>query len=189
MPSSELGRAERDALIDVAFRSIDRGIAGGGALEIAAVDYPECLREQRASFVTLRVEGSLRGCVGSIEARMSLVEDVAENAQRAAFGDPRFWPLSSAERDRLHIHLSVLTPLQPLVARSREELIEQLQPKRDGLVLRQGAFQATFLPAVWDTLEDPAEFVSALESKAGFPGDAWHREVLCHRYSAEEWSR
>ncbi len=188
MPSGEptFAPAERSALMEVARNSIEWGLRGQ-ELRIDASEHPPPLRERRASFVTLQRNGELRGCIGTLEAEWPLVEDVARAAHGAAFRDPRFPPLRAEELGELEIHISVLSPLEPMSVRTRDELIGALRPKVDGVLLRQGLLRGTFLPSVWESLPDPQDFVRELERKAGLAPDAWSRRVDCFRYTAEEW--
>lgn len=186
---SELDRQARELLFDVAQRSIDSGLRAGRALSVDPTDYPPRLREQRATFTTLRHRGELRGCIGAIEATRSLVEDVAESAYAAAFRDPRFPALERAELADLELHLSVLSPLEPLEVETRESLIERLRKGVDGLLIEQAGRRGTFLPSVWESLPDAERFLIELERKAGLtPGD-WVRPVRCWRYVTQEWGR
>lgn len=187
-PDGTLEPAVRRLLVEVARRSIAHGLEWGEPLEPEPGSHPSELEEPRACFVTLRHGGELRGCIGALEPVLTLVQAVARHAYGAAFADPRFPPLGHRELAGLEVHISVLGPLEPLAVGSRGELIAALRPKRDGLVLRQGERRATFLPAVWEALPDPPDFVSELERKAGLPADAWARGVECLRYRAEEWS-
>lgn len=182
-----LAQAERSALLAIARRSIELGVRGEH-LRVDALAHTPALRELRASFVTLHRGGALVGCIGSLEAASPLVEEVARVARDAALRDPRFPPLRDDGLAELEIHISVLSPLEPLPAGSREELIAVLRPRIDGLLLRQGALRGTFLPSVWDSLPDPRDFVSELERKAGLLPEAWSRPVECLRYTTEEWS-
>ena len=177
---------ERRALLDVARRSISEKLQGRD-WEPADVDYADGLCEPGASFVTLRRGGELRGCVGTLEARDPLVRDVAQNASRAAFRDPRFPPLSRREYGELAFHISVLSPPEPLAFPTRKALIDQLRPGVDGLILEAGGLRGTFLPSVWDEVASPVEFVAALERKAGFAGVPDYADVRCARYTTEEW--
>ena len=136
----------------------------------------------------LAVDGRLRGCVGSLQARLPLVADVAQSAFAAAFRDTRFAPLGPAEADDLDIHISILSPLEPLVVASEAELLETLRPGVDGLVLCEGALRGTFLPAVWERLPDPRQFVQELKRKAGLQGDYWSPTLELQRYTVESIS-
>ncbi len=143
------------------------------------------LAEPGASFVTLRVAGELRGCIGSITARRALALDVAENGRAAALRDPRFDPLGAHELARVEIELTLLTPPEPLVVGSRAELLAALIPGVDGLVLEERGRRATFLPAVWAQLPDPESFVLHLERKAGLAAGSWSAARRLFRYRTQ----
>jgi AmmeMemoRadiSam system protein A len=145
------------------------------------------LAEPGACFVTLRKDGELRGCVGSIQARRSLGEDVVENAHCAAFRDPRFSPLMRSELDHTRIEVSLLSALERLEAASEEEAIAQLRPGVDGVVLRWGVRQATFIPKMWEQLPDPATFLAYLRAKAGLPRAEWVAGTRLSRFTALLW--
>jgi len=164
--------------------SIERALAGE-RLEVRLADYPAALNQPRATFVTLHVGDDLRGCIGSLEAYRPLAVDVAENACDAALHDPRFAPVATAELGRLHIHISILSPPEPLHVGSERELLAQLRPGVDGLTLTERHCRGTFLPAVWDTLPEPREFVRALKQKAGLAPDYWSDSISVERYTAE----
>lgn len=185
-PDSLISVAASERLLKVAADSIRAGLHGGSALNPDPAAYPPELCRQAASFVTLHLRKELRGCVGSLEAQAPLVVNVAENAHRAAFADPRFPPLSARELDGLDIHISVLSPLEPIDVLDEADLLRKLRPKVDGLLLREGRRQATFLPAVWESLPDPAVFLLQLKLKAGLPVDHWSDALAFWRYSVDE---
>jgi len=145
------------------------------------------LRENGASFVTLKLAGELRGCIGTIDARRALGEDVARNARAAAYRDPRFPPVQDHERRGLAIEVSVLSPRMPFVAPSEAEALAQLRPGLDGIYLQYQEMTATFLPQVWENLSDPLEFLAALRQKAGLPARFWHPDVRLSRYTVEKF--
>ena len=186
-----LSAEERRALRDLARDSIRHGLkrhplAKRKRLKVDPDDYPPALREPGAVFVTLKLEGQLRGCIGSLEPRRSLVEDVAHNAGAAAFDDRRFNPVSPSEFRRLDVHVSVLTPLVPLEVETRTDLLDVLRPGRDGLLLEDPPHRSTFLPQVWDSLPDPEDFLGELFLKGGLARDHWSSTLRFHRYSIEE---
>jgi AmmeMemoRadiSam system protein A len=118
-------------------------------------------------------------------ASRPLVADVARSAFGAAFRDNRFPPLEASELEQLEIHISILSPLEPLSAPDEKALLEAIRPGIDGIVVRDGARQGTFLPAVWESLSEPAEFWRELKRKAGLPLDAWSSRWEIFRYTVE----
>lgn len=177
--------ALQKSLLDLAVNSIRLGLRSGEPLRVPLASLAPELAEPRASFVTLEKRGELRGCIGSLEALRPLAFDIAVNAFAAAFRDPRFPPVMADELDRLDIHLSLLTPAEPIVASSDTDLIRQLEPGVDGLILQDGAQRGTFLPSVWDALPDPREFLMRLKRKAGLPVDHWSDTLEIYRYRTE----
>lgn len=174
----------RAQLLDVA-RTVIRAGCLGERLTVRPEEYPEALRAQRACFVTLYVGGELRGCIGSLEAQRALVEDVADNAYAAAFGDPRFPALRLPDVARLEVSLSILSDFEPLVFGTEAELLAQLRVHVDGLVLEEGRHRGTFLPSVWEQLPQPREFLRQLKLKAGLAGDYWSSTLMVRRYTVE----
>jgi AmmeMemoRadiSam system protein A len=141
-----------------------------------------------ATFVTLKLERALRGCIGSLEARRALGDDVAHNARAAAYADPRFPPVDAAERDRLEVEVSLLSRPEPLVGvASEQEALARLRPGIDGVVLEMGPYRSTFLPQVWEGIPDPAEFLGELKRKAGLPRHFWDPGVKLSRYTVEKF--
>ncbi|HKJ77676.1 MAG TPA: AmmeMemoRadiSam system protein A [Gammaproteobacteria bacterium] len=184
-----LDEPDRNILLSVAEDSIRHGLEQGRPLPVTAADYPEALRPQRATFVTLERSGELRGCIGSLEAVRPLVEDVAHNAFAAAFSDPRFPPLATSERADLEVSISVLSPPEPMAFESEADLVRQLRPGVDGLILEEKGRRGTFLPAVWSSLPQPHRFFEQLKLKAGLPPDYWSPTVQAARYTTESFAR
>lgn len=130
--------------------------------------YP-ILQNNAATFVTLNLNGNLRGCIGSLIAHRTLLDDITSNAFNAAFKDPRFQPLSKQEFNDIEIEISLLsTPVQVNYS-NFEELKEIIKPGVDGVIIKQGAKQATFLPQVWDQLPNFEDFFNHLFHKANIP--------------------
>jgi len=180
-----LNKALQQRLLELAKSSIQHGLKTGSPLKIDLTEYPEELTEQRATFVTLQKNHQLRGCIGTLEAARPLAEDITENAFSAAFKDPRFPPLQADELDDLEIHLSLLTPAEPVSFNSEQDLLGQLQPGIDGLILEEGFHRGTFLPSVWESLPEPEQFLQHLKQKAGLPPDYWSKNIRIYRYRAE----
>ncbi|PKM44170.1 MAG: AMMECR1 domain-containing protein [Gammaproteobacteria bacterium HGW-Gammaproteobacteria-1] len=177
----------RRLLLDVAAESIRHGLDHGRPLTVCAADYPEELRVPRATFVTLHRHGELRGCIGMLEAVRPLVEDVAHNSYAAAFEDPRFAPLAAWELEGLDLHISVLSPPECMTCASEADLLQQLRPGIDGLILRDSHCRGTFLPSVWESLSDPCDFLRHLKRKAGLPADWWSDTLTVERYTTESF--
>ena len=129
----------------------------------------------------------MRGCVGSLLPRRPLAEDVGVNAVRAGFGDPRFPPLTRDELPDLTITISVLSPTAPIPCRSEDELVAQLRPDRDGLLLQDGRAGALFLPSVWRELPSPSDFVRLLKKKMGVAANHWSPTMTASRFSTESF--
>lgn len=184
---SRLTARQRQQLLDIAAHSVAHGLRQGRALVLDVTQYTADLRALGASFVTLRLKGELRGCIGSLQALHPLVIDVAENAYAAAFRDPRFAPLAAVELSELDYHISVLNPATPMQFRDQADLLRQLRPGLDGLILRSGRHQGTFLPSVWESLPTAEQFLAQLKRKAGLSEDAWPDDVQIWRYTTESF--
>lgn len=177
---------EKKYLLDLARRSIRHYLETGKSLKAAVEELPsEKVKDKLACFVTLTMGGQLRGCIGHILPMQELYKDVIENAVSAAFEDPRFYPLSKEELDKIKIEISVLTVPAPLKFSTPEELIKKLRPKIDGVILKRGRQQATFLPQVWEELSNPKEFLGHLCLKAGLEEECWRGDLDVETYQAE----
>jgi AmmeMemoRadiSam system protein A len=155
-----------------------------------AESWPEAdwLREPGACFVTLHRDGQLRGCIGSMIAHRPLLEDVQANARAAAFRDPRFPPVEIWELEGLCIEVSLLSSLERIEFDSEEDLVAQLRPGVDGLLLEFAGHRGTFLPAVWQNLKEPRAFLGKLKAKAGLSESFWSPEISIQRYVTHSWS-
>ncbi len=127
------------------------------------------LKEHGASFITLTQNGKLRGCIGSLEAKQPLIDDIISNAKNAAFRDPRFPKLTQEELQTIGIEVSILTKPKPLEYSSIEDLKKKIRPNIDGVILKLKSNQATFLPQVWEELPEFESFFGHLMHKAGLP--------------------
>jgi len=178
----------RRYLLDTAEAAIRNGLAHGRPPAPMTKEAPAPLHEPGASFVTLTRNGELRGCIGTLEAVRPLLADVAQNAYAAAFEDPRFPPLTEEELPGLTLQISLLSAPRPLHFRSEEELLMQLRPGIDGLILQDRGRRGTFLPTVWESLPDRKEFLAHLKMKAGLPPDWWSDTLQVERYTTESFS-
>ncbi|UTW13256.1 AmmeMemoRadiSam system protein A [Marinobacterium rhizophilum] len=175
-------------MLRVARETIERGLAGEEVWLPSLEGMPEPLCALGASFVTLysvqrREEGRvLRGCVGSLDARRPLLQDVAHNAYYSAFQDARFAPLCTSELASTELELSILSPLVELPYTDEPDLLRQLVVAKDGLAIEYATHRATFLPSVWEQLPDVNDFWLHLKRKAGLAADFWHPQLRCWRY-------
>ena len=186
-PPTPLSPEYRSQLLLVAKESIEHGLQLDRPLRVNSEAYPAALQAPRASFVTLQRHKELRGCIGHLEACLPLVVDVAENAFAAAFRDPRFPPLTTRELQDLEIHISVLTPAVPMSFSSQADLLRQLRPGIDGLILEEGHHRGTFLPSVWESLPEPEQFLAHLKRKAGLSPTHWSSSLKVKRYMTESF--
>jgi AmmeMemoRadiSam system protein A len=148
-------------------------------------DYP-FLKEQRATFVTLNENSALRGCIGSIIAHRTFLEDIISNARSAAFEDPRFSPLSEGELEQdLTLEVSVLSKPVILEYEDYEDLKSKIVAFKDGLILKYGAYQGTFLPQVWDELPQITQFLEHLSYKAGANPSIYNYHPDIYKYNVE----
>jgi AmmeMemoRadiSam system protein A len=178
----------KKTLLALARDSIQHGLEHGQPLRVKLADYSSTLQAHGAAFVTLHINQQLRGCIGSLQAHRPLLIDVTEHAFDAAFKDPRFSPLTMAEFTPLHIHIEVLNPAEPMVFSSEQDLLEQLRPGIDGLILSENFHKGTFLPTVWQSLPSPRSFLHHLKQKAGLPEHYWSDNIRIERYTTEGFS-
>lgn len=176
--SKELTEREGKYLLSVARKTIEQRLFNHTVRDQGDSDISPKFAEKRGTFVTLTIDENLRGCIGHIIPQESLIEGIRVNAINAAFHDPRFRPLTRKEWERVEVEISILTEPKPLTYSDAEDLLNKLNPGVDGVILKQGFRQATFLPQVWDQLPDKREFLTHLCLKAGMDGYAWKKEKI-----------
>lgn len=186
--NNSLSNEHRALLLKLAKQSIQNGLLTNKPLPVKVEDYPPELQKKRATFVTLEINDQLRGCIGMLEAECPLVLDVVKNAFSAAFNDPRFPPLKIFEFEQLQYHISVLQPAEPMQFKSESDLVGQIRPGIDGLILEDGYHRGTFLPSVWESLPDPYDFWIHLKHKASMPSNYWSDTLRVSRYTTESFS-
>jgi hypothetical protein len=174
------------SLLHLAAASIEHGLARGKPLSVDLSDHPRMLLDDGACFVTLKRNGQLRGCVGSPRAYRPLVEDVVDNGFAAAFRDSRFPKLDPEEKRELSLSVSVLSPPVPMTFADEADLLRQLRPTADGLIIEADGRRALFLPQVWETLPRPQAFLAQLKAKAGLARDHWSPNFKAWRFTSEE---
>lgn len=172
----------REILLKHSRESLLKGVRAGFAPRVSLREVPKVLCEERATFVTLHKNRKLRGCIGRLEASRPLYTDIAENTVAAALEDYRFPPVSEGEVKGISISISILTPPEKMKVGAEEELIANLRPGIDGLILQEAGRRATFLPSVWEELPMPVDFIRHLKLKAGMAPDHWSKNVEVFTY-------
>ncbi len=175
--------AHQALLLQTARESIRHGLDQHRALVVDPAQFPEALRVPAPVFVTLLKGVELRGCIGALESSRPLIANTAHYAHAAAFSDSRFEPVRQNEFNALQIKISILSPLEPLVFSDEADLLRQIQPGVDGLLLEADGYRGTFLPSVWESLPEAAEFLRRLKVKAGLYPDYWSNTLRVSRYT------
>jgi len=178
MPEDKLTTEEKRILLELAREALEAGVHGQTLPSLDLNSLSPRLQADGASFITLTIDGNLRGCIGALEPSQSLAEDVREHAVAAALQDFRFPNVEPEELPHIAVEVSYLTPPTSLEYNTPEDLLSKLRPGIDGVVLRDGPRQATFLPQVWKKLPDPADFLANLCYKMGAAPDSWRRKHL-----------
>lgn len=186
--AARLPDTDRRQLIEAARYGVKFGIQHGRAPKVGlGSGLSPTLTTRRACFVTLNLDGRLRGCIGSMVAHRPLLPDVIDNAWKAAFGDRRFAPLTPAELDRISVSVSILSTPTAMTFADEPDLIRQVRPDIDGLVMQDGDRRGIFLPSVWSGLPKAETFVTQLKRKAGLPADHWSDTLRVFRYTTESF--
>lgn len=181
-------QASRELLLKTARRAIEIRLRTGNAPKVQPETFASMVQTHAAAFVTLTRQGRLRGCIGSVAAHQPLFADVIANAQKAAFQDARFGPLTAGELGDLHLKIAVLGRAAPMTFADEGDAIAQLVRGQDGLILQSAGKRGIFLPMVWEGISDPAEFLRALKRKAGLPPDHWANDLRLFRFRAETFA-
>lgn len=179
---------EKGLLLRLAREAMQAAVKGQPGPTVDLEKLTSRLQADGASFVTLTIQGALRGCIGALEPYQPLALDVCEHAAAAALHDYRFPPVEPGELAQIRMEVSRLTTPQPLLYQTSEELPARLRPGVDGVVLRDGLRRATFLPQVWEKIPDPGAFLSSLCCKMGAAPDLWKEVRLqVSTYQVEEF--
>jgi AmmeMemoRadiSam system protein A len=182
--STEQGAMEQGTvLLPIARAAIARALN----IPLVADETAPWLAKRGACFVTLTQHGELRGCIGTLQAHRSLLDDVKSNAVSAALRDPRFPPLSAQELNLTVIEISLLSPTAALEFKNEADALAQLRPGVDGVVFEFGRNRSTFLPQVWEQLPQPTQFMAHLKRKAGLSDNFWAEGIKLSRYSVTKW--
>ena len=186
--SARLADADRERLLSACMVALgDAAQTGGKAPPPTLAAGSPALSAWRATFVTLTENERLRGCIGSLDPRRTLIDDAVANTAQAAFADPRFPPLKESELAGLRLDVSILSYPRPIPTESESELVAALEPDRDGLIVSAGKRRALFLPSVWRHLPDARAFVRHLMGKAGFDSNRWPEGLAARRFRVESF--
>jgi AmmeMemoRadiSam system protein B/AmmeMemoRadiSam system protein A len=175
-------------LLKLAAQSIQHGLTTAQPMAVNLDKHPKALGAPGASFVSLKLKGKLRGCIGSVKGQRPLAEDVAQNAFASAFNDHRFSSLSPDELEGLELSISILSPPTPMDVRDEKDLISQLRPGIDGLIIENKGKRALFLPSVWGQLPKPKDFLAHLKAKATMTPSQWSPNFKASRFITAEIS-
>jgi AmmeMemoRadiSam system protein A len=181
--------ADASTLLDVVDETLTTALFGRRPTRREVADLPGALREPRAVFVTLHVGGALNGCIGTVDATEPLGVAASRLALSAAFEDPRLPALRAVDYHALEIEVSILSAFSEIEVGSRRELLAELRPGIDGVVVSTARRRGLFLPTVWDQLPTPEDFVAGLWHKAGLAPGVWPADLRASRFTTAVYSR
>lgn len=173
-----LTEQEGEYLLSVARKTIEKELFEDATEDRGDGPDSPRFKEKRGTFVTLTINKNLRGCIGYIIPQGSLLKGIEDNAISAAFDDPRFNPMTVKEWKDVKIEISILTSPAPLAYSDADDLLKKIRPDVDGVIIKKGSSQATFLPQVWEQLPDKKAFFTHLCLKAGMDGNEWKKGEL-----------
>jgi len=184
------GKKEKLIILNLAIMALKDAVLSRESIDKNRLlkQYP-WLKQKGAVFVTVNKQNNLRGCIGSIVAYQSLLDDIIQNAKSAALNDPRFKPITPNELDALDIEVSLLTNPEPLAYSDIEDLKKKIKPNIDGVILNYRGNRATYLPSVWEQLPDFDIFFGSLCQKAGFASNCLHYHPQIFTYQAIKISK
>ncbi|MCD6576557.1 MAG: AmmeMemoRadiSam system protein A [Anaerolineaceae bacterium] len=183
-----LSETDKKELLGIARDAITHAVRNEQLKKINLQDYSPFLRTTGASFVTLTIRGKLRGCIGTLEAYQPLVLDIQEHAVAAAMEDYRFPVVREEELQLINIEISILTPIQLVEYSTPSDLMSKLRIHVDGVLIESNGRRATFLPQVWEKIEDSDQFLSQLCLKMGAPPDLWRKKhIQAYTYQVEKF--
>ncbi|MBT3251101.1 MAG: AmmeMemoRadiSam system protein A [Candidatus Marinimicrobia bacterium] len=179
----DISTVEKYYLMDLAMQTMKQACIGEKPSTSRPGPEMPNIQKTACSFVTLMKNDDLRGCIGSLLPTGPLFRDVIKNTISAMFNDPRFGKVTADEADEIHIQISILSNLEKMSVDSESDLLNQINPYVDGIVLQEGYKRSTFLPSVWDSLSDPVDFIRQLKRKAGLGANYWSDKIKIQRYS------
>ena len=152
-------------------------------IDTSKIIYPQVFSEYGAVFVTLEKNCNLRGCIGSILPQRPVIQDIMMNAKNSAYSDPRFNPVDKKEIKDLKISVSLLSIPAPMKFKNEEDLLNQIRVGVDGIIIRDGSYQAVYLPSVWEQLPDKKQFLNSLKVKAGMSPNHFSKTFEAYRFT------
>lgn len=179
-----LTKQEQNFLLKAARETLETYLKTGKMPEIDKNKLTPTLKKIQGCFTTLNKNNNLRGCIGHILPQEELYKCVIDNVINAAVNDRRFSPVKYEELKDIEIEISVLSVPEKLEFSSGEDLKNKLRPEIDGVVLKKGFKQSTYLPQVWEQIHDKEQFLSSLCKKGGLSSDCWQdttTEVLTYQ--------
>lgn len=179
----ELTNTEQELAINLVWQVLTQAVKEQVYIKPVA-PYSNALLLPCACFVTLYVQGELRGCIGTMQSDRPLWENICKYSYSSAFEDHRFERLSADELAHLSFQISILSTLEPMENNGEAHLLEELKPNVDGLVLEYQRHNALFLPSVWEALPKPYNFVGKLKLKAGLAEDFWHSDIKLFKFNS-----
>jgi hypothetical protein len=183
-----MNKQDQKKLLSLARESILHYLKNGRSPNEDSGTYPKSFAEKRGTFVTLTINGELRGCIGNIEPVLPVYADVMENAISAAFRDSRFNQLEEDEYEKIDIEISILTKPKTLEYKGADDLIKRLRPNKDGVIISKNGYSATFLPQVWEQIKSPEDFLSHLCAKCGLQSNEWRKgDLKVQTYEVESF--
>ena len=175
--SVELSLAEQAQLLDLAREQLIASVSGEDSIDVYPPDLSDRTMRKGAAFVSMTVAGTLRGCmIDRFEPHEPLFANVLRNVQLALLSDERFAAIEEDEIEHVRIKISVVYDIETLRFTDPDDLLTKLDPFADGVILSIDEELSTYLPSVWETFSDPAEFLSQLCIKAGWDADRWSTE-------------
>lgn len=166
-------------ILDIAKKSI---ISAFGNEEFVPRDIPSVLTQYGATFVTLKRNGQLRGCIGSIYPTKPLILDLMDNAKNSAFQDTRFEPLTPQELNDLEVSVSILSSIERIKFKDERDLLSKIYPH--GVIIAERDRRAVYLPVVWEQLPEKEVFLNSLKEKAGLPTNYFSRSLEAYMFDA-----
>ena len=183
---ANFARHNREAIIGIVSKALEKAVLEKSEYTPDREEYDNVMFNKGASFVTLEKDNKLRGCIGSIFPTISIARDLAKNAHLAALHDSRFSPVTKEELKDITFKVSLLTGFEEIKYSSEDDLLQQIKPKTDGLLIRDGQRQGIFLPAVWKDISNKKDFLTELKIKAGLSPSYWSNNIEVFRFRTVE---